>query len=270
MSWFKVDDRLWSHPKWIHLPLEAKALWISAGSYCAQYESDGFISRQTLAIVLPNSRQTRAATALCEARLWDEVEDGYQFRNWSKYQPTKAQKDAERADTRERVRKHRNDKRNSVTPDVTNGDRTDVPTRPDPTPISTDVDISPIAPTKRGAYGEEFNTFWDAFPSDRKGAKKQCAQKFQAAIKAGIPAETIIEAAARYKADPNREPQYTVSPHRWLNEGRWESGPLPTKSYQTDRGLAAAQRDMARYGRQQTALQVDGFPYPWETKEITS
>ena len=83
MAWFKVDDRLWSHPKWLGLPIEAKALWVSAGSYCAMHETDGEISCQTLAIVLPNSRHTRAANALVEAGLWERTNDGYRFHELS-------------------------------------------------------------------------------------------------------------------------------------------------------------------------------------------
>lgn len=83
---------------------------------------------------------------------------------------------------------------------------------------------------KRHVYSDDFEAFWDAFPSDRKGAKKQCAQKFATAVQEGVDPEEIILAAERYRDDPNREPQYTVSPHRWLNEGRWESGPLPSRT----------------------------------------
>ena len=113
----------------------------------------------------------------------------------------------------------------------------------------------------------QFTHFWDVFPGERKGAKKQCAQKFAAAVREGVEPESIISAAGRYREDPNREPQFTVSPHRWLNEGRWEAGPLPARTG-TDRGLAAAQRDMARYADTQPTLQVAGDPYPWETREI--
>ena len=110
----------------------------------------------------------------------------------------------------------------------------------------------------------QFTHFWTSFPSERKRAKADCQKIFTQAVKAGTPAGTIIEAAARYKSDPNREPQFTVNPKTWLREQRWEAGPLPARTG-TDRGLAAAQRDMARYADTQPALQVAGDPYPWET-----
>lgn len=82
---------------------------------------------------------------------------------------------------------------------------------------------------KRDEYADEFEDFWQAFPSERKANKQGCKSKFAAAIKNGVQANRIIDAAARYRDDPNREPAYTVAPHRWLNEERWEAPPLPAR-----------------------------------------
>ena len=95
--------------------------------------------------------------------------------------------------------------------------------------------IPPISPpegkkSKRREYSPEFIEFWNVFPNERKADKPKCADKFTAAIKAGVEAQTIITAAQRYAADPNRESAFTVNPHRWLNEERWESGPLPPRA----------------------------------------
>ena len=35
MAWFRVDDHLYSHPKWLALPKGSRALWVTAGSWCA-------------------------------------------------------------------------------------------------------------------------------------------------------------------------------------------------------------------------------------------
>lgn len=72
----------------------------------------------------------------------------------------------------------------------------------------------------------EFDAFWSAFPSERKSNKPGCRKKFAQAAKTVDP-QKIIAAAAAYRDDPNREAKYTVNPHKWLNEERWESGPLP-------------------------------------------
>lgn len=102
--WAKIDDHLWAHPKWINLPDSAKALWVSALSYCVCYETDGHILTHTLPTLSSNKNRTRAVNALVKSGLWEPINDGYVFHNWEHYQPTKARKDAERKDKRDRMR----------------------------------------------------------------------------------------------------------------------------------------------------------------------
>lgn len=73
-----------------------------------------------------------------------------------------------------------------------------------------------------------FAEFWSTFPAERKSNKPGCQKKFTQASK-GTPAEKIIAAAAAYRDDPNREPAFTVGPHRWLAEARWDDAPLPQR-----------------------------------------
>lgn len=142
MAWFKVDDRLWAHPKIINLPLTALGLWVKAGSYCAQFETDGALETHMIRTL---GAQKRDADRLVNAGLWKQTETGYVFHNWDEFQPTKAQKDAERAATKERVSKWRNGRRNGVTNGVSNGGGngggTDAPTRPDPTRKKTTTNV---------------------------------------------------------------------------------------------------------------------------------
>nr|DAH25695.1 MAG TPA: replisome organizer [Caudoviricetes sp.] len=102
--WAKIDDKLWMHPKWVSLPDSAKALWVSALSYCACYETDGHVPSKTLSILCPNKRHDRVANLLIKCGLWEPIDGGYVFHDWERYQPTKARKDAERKDKRDRMR----------------------------------------------------------------------------------------------------------------------------------------------------------------------
>lgn len=102
--WAKIDDHLWMHPKWINLPDSAKALWVSALSYCACYETDGHVPSKILSILCPNKRRDRVVSALVKSGLWKPIDGGYVFHDWEHYQPTKARKDAERKDKRDRMR----------------------------------------------------------------------------------------------------------------------------------------------------------------------
>lgn len=69
-----------------------------------------------------------------------------------------------------------------------------------------------------------FDAFWRAFPY--KVGKPSARRAWAKAIRRANAAD-IIAAAERYAADPNRRPKYTKHPGPWLNDDRWEAGPLP-------------------------------------------
>ena len=102
--------------------------------------------------------------------------------------------------------------------------------KPSPDVASTAGSNSLTPQTPQAPIEQEFEKFWEAFPRERRTAKRQCKQKFTKAVKDGTPPSEIIDAARRYAADPNRVPTYTVAPLVWLNQGRWEDGPLPPRS----------------------------------------
>lgn len=104
MSWFKVDDRLYSHPKWLRTPADARGLWVTAGSWSAAQDTDGFVPADVLEAI----GHTRAqAQALVRSRLWEKARGGYQFHGWAEFQPTKAAKEADREAWREKKRRQR-------------------------------------------------------------------------------------------------------------------------------------------------------------------
>lgn len=137
MTWFKVDDHFALHPKAIEAGNAALGLWVRAGAWCAGNLTDGCLPAAMLA---PLGGRKRDAERLVRARLWGEIEGGYQFLDWSDWQPTKAQVIARREKTKEKVAEWRS--RNASNP-VTNrvgnqgGNPAPDPTRPDPTSITT-------------------------------------------------------------------------------------------------------------------------------------
>lgn len=48
MTWFKVDDGFYDHPKVENLSMAARGLWVTAGSWCAKQLTDGVISKKKL------------------------------------------------------------------------------------------------------------------------------------------------------------------------------------------------------------------------------
>lgn len=116
MAWFKVDDTLHSHPKARKAGLAAMGLWALGGAFSSQYATDGWVPDWYVTSILNGKR---AANALVDAGLWTraviEGEGGYQFHDWEHYQPSKAEIERERAASRERQRRWRENRRNAVT-----------------------------------------------------------------------------------------------------------------------------------------------------------
>lgn len=84
------------------------------------------------------------------------------------------------------------------------------------------------APT-RHEYTPEFEEFWKMWPNQRGQSKFEASKKFTTALKAA-DAETILEGARQFAADPNLDVDYCPAPTTWLNNRRWEAGPLPARN----------------------------------------
>lgn len=114
----------------------ALGLWVRAGAWCGANLTDGALPKHMIGTF---GAQARDAKKLVSVGLWVETDAGYQFHEWSKMQPSKAEVEAEREANRQRQKewRDRNKKRNAVTDPVTDGvsnkGSNDAPTRPDPT-----------------------------------------------------------------------------------------------------------------------------------------
>lgn len=146
MTWFKVDDGFWSHPKVLNLSDSAVALWTRAGAYCCQHLTDGFVSSKILRVL----GEENAALELVDSGLWRELKTGFKFHDWDEYQETSEVVKTRRKQARERMQRVRAARKSSPerSQDVranntrTNPERsqevqakfaTPDPTRPDPT-----------------------------------------------------------------------------------------------------------------------------------------
>lgn len=127
MSWFKVDDRLYSHPKWVATPADARGLWVTAGSWSAAQDQDGHVPAAMLAAL----GHTRAqALALVKSGLWEKAPGGFRFHGWAEFQPTKASKEADREAWREKKRRQRRSETSGQfesVPEVSPGDTSGSP-----------------------------------------------------------------------------------------------------------------------------------------------
>jgi hypothetical protein len=73
-----------------------------------------------------------------------------------------------------------------------------------------------------------FDRFWSNYP--RKTAIGAARDSFAKAIRKGVSPSKMIDAAARFRDDPNREDEFTPHASTWLNQGRYDDGPLPEKA----------------------------------------
>jgi hypothetical protein len=211
MTWFKVDDQLAFHPKIIACTPTAIALWVRAGAWSAGHLTDGCLPA---AMISPLGYRRRDAEKLVEVGLWEAHRDGYRFRNWDEYQPTKAQVEEEREQNKARQQawrdRRRNSVRNGVTDGVTDGVTNSAPTRPV---------LNNYPPTPQGGP-DRFDEFWAAYP--RKTAKVSARKAWTKAVKSTDP-QVILDGLARYRFSD--DPQYIAHPATWLNGGRWADEP---------------------------------------------
>lgn len=88
MSWLKIDDGLFLHPKWLRTPATARALWITALSYCGKMNTDGCVDSALLPLL---GGSVEDAEALTSSGLWDAVGGGYCFHDFEEYNRTTQQ-----------------------------------------------------------------------------------------------------------------------------------------------------------------------------------
>lgn len=113
MSWFKVDDMFWSHPKVIALSASATGLWVRAGSWAAAYLTDGRIPRHVVYMLIPEPKRKvdECISELIAAGLWAATDDGWLFHDWADMQPSREHVLARRADDASRKRRGRDTQR---------------------------------------------------------------------------------------------------------------------------------------------------------------
>lgn len=94
MTWFKVDDSFYDHPKVFDAPDCAVALWTRAGAWAARNLTDGLVPSGMPARLCDDP--DKAVKALLDRGLWRRTRGGYQFHDWSNYQPTREEATAGR------------------------------------------------------------------------------------------------------------------------------------------------------------------------------
>ena len=118
-------------------------------------------------------------------------------------------------------------------------------------PIEEHLDRTPLVKNVHSEpdFLESFNEFWSVFP--RKQGKGKAKEAFMKAVGNSVHADDILAGARRYASDPNLpDPKFVPMPATWLNQERWDDGPLPL-----NRKLTNSERNFANLKASMTLLE---------------
>lgn len=223
MPWFKVDDGFAFHRKVITAGNKAVGLWVRAGSWSAHQLTDGHVPNDVIAAL---GGTWEDADRLVGVELWDAVEDGFQFRGWHDYQPSRESVIEERERARKRKQAWRDARTNTDSPpdrpggspngtDAGTQSGTDAgtdsvgsasPTRPDPIPLK---DMSEVADAPSDDEPEEI----------REDVERVCQHLVDVMVANGCRRPTISKkwrTEARLMIDKDgREPDKIIRAIDW-------------------------------------------------------
>lgn len=147
MTWVKLDDGFFRHPKVVRAGRDARDLHLAALCYAGSNLTDGKIPREALTQLLADAGIARAsgpklAAKLVDVGLWEATDHGYLIHDYLSYNPSREDVLREREATRERVnawRRGRGPSGNAscngvTTPDVTPHVRDTPSPSPSPSP----------------------------------------------------------------------------------------------------------------------------------------
>jgi uncharacterized protein YdaU (DUF1376 family) len=104
-----------------------------------------------------------------------------------------------------------------------------MPKQPEPEPNKKEEIGKPIS-----VRASRFAEFWDAYPhrGGSKKGRKPSEAKYAAAVRSGVPEQTIIDGAIRARGDPQVVKGYARNPETWLSQAGWndEIQPYPPEN----------------------------------------
>jgi len=115
--------------------------------------------------------------------------------------------------------------------------------------VTITTELEPLELEPQNDIVQKFNEFWSVFP--RKQGKGKAKEAFMKAVGNSVYADDILEGARRYASDPNLpDPKFVPMPATWLNQERWDDGPLPL-----NRKLTNSERNFANLKASMTLLE---------------
>ena len=109
VAWFKLDDSTYDHPKIVPLSDGAFRLWVLAGLYSAKHLTDGVVTAATLTVL---QAKPKHVDEIVDAGLWEPQGNEWIIHDWHHYQPSRAEVERNRNQSRKRMQKWRDSHRN--------------------------------------------------------------------------------------------------------------------------------------------------------------
>jgi hypothetical protein len=124
--------------------------------------------------------------------------------------------------------------------------------------LTRTTELEPFEPEPLNDIVQAFDDFWRIYP--RNQGKGKAKEAFIKASKL-TDVELILLGAERYAADPNLpDPKFVPLPATWLNQERWDDGPLPLNRELTnsERNILSLRASMALLENEPTKEVEDG------------
>lgn len=198
MTWVKLDDTFADHPKVVAAGDAAAWLYVCGLLYCSRHLTDGFIPHEALDRLNSQRGKPKLAARLIEVVLWHEADGGWTVHDYLGRQSSKETVEKKRADTRERVRKHREKQRAGNS--VSSAAETEPEDREQSAEEGQEHRASPsgsaVAKPELVPFEADFNRTWEHYP--RKEARKAALKQYQARRRADVDPAELHQATQRY------------------------------------------------------------------------
>jgi hypothetical protein len=206
VTWVKLDDGFTEHPKVAGLSDAAFRLHVNALCWCARRETDGVVPATVRKLL---GATPKLIAELVAAGLWEETEGGHELHDYLEYNPSKAQLDAQREQTRTRVQKFRervgNGTGNGVTRTVGNAVGTPAPV-PGPVPVPDPLLDPVVVDTRPESHPatEAKPAVAAPRPASARKPRREDSIPVPMSDAIEIPADLVAAKAAQWQVDEAR------------------------------------------------------------------
>jgi hypothetical protein len=224
MDWFKLKADFYRDPALRAADREvrgARDLFLNGLGYCTEQETRGHLPDHALSTLDVPSPAKKVAALVRHGLLVPEP-GGWAYRSWDRHQSEMDGLIRRRNADRHRKRDQRRRDREGQSADQSRDCHVTVR-------VLQEEEQKEKTKTSRPSVADlppGFAAFWDAYPSSN--AKQAAIKAYRSALKKTDP-DTLLRGAERYRDDPRRSPDYTAHASSWLNAGRWEDDPPPSR-----------------------------------------